>query len=430
MTAKWEKTEANVGVLEVEVPSDRFAEALDYAFKRVVKRVNVPGFRKGRVPRKVFEMRFGVEALYQDAVEYLLPRAYDEAVQETGIEPVAQPDVDVVQVESGKPFIFKATVTVKPEVVLGPYKGVEVEDKAFEVTDELLEEELTNIRKAHAELQVLEDGEVEQGDLVNIDFRGTVDGEPFEGGEAENYQLEIGSGVFIKGFEEQLIGMKPAEERDITVTFPGDYHVKALAGKEAVFHVVLHDMKRKVLRDLDDEFVQEISDFQTVDEFVADVRKRLEERMQQDHQRYLEDQVVEKVAANATIDIPSVMIDHEIDHQLGHFAEQLSMQQIPLDGYLEFTGQTRDELREQFREAAERRVRTSLVLEAIAEQEGLTATDEEVKAEVAKMAESAGVEQERVEQILSLRDPGLSGLRNDLTTRKTVSFLVENSVRK
>ncbi|WP_067926506.1 trigger factor [Alicyclobacillus shizuokensis] len=430
MTAKWEKTEANVGVLEVEVPSDRFAEALDYAFKRVVKRVNVPGFRKGRVPRKVFEMRFGVESLYQDAVEYLLPRAYDEAVQEAGIEPVAQPDVDVVQVESGKPFIFKATVTVKPEVVLGPYKGVEVEDKTFEVTDELVEEELTNIRKAHAELQVVEDGEVEQGDLVNIDFRGTVDGEPFEGGEAENYQLEIGSGVFIKGFEEQLVGMKPTEERDITVAFPEDYHVKALAGKEAVFHVVLHDVKRKILRDLDEEFVQEISDFETVDEFVADVRKRLEERMQQDHQRYLEDQVVEKVAANATIDIPSVMIDHEIDHQLGHFAEQLSMQQIPLDGYLEFTGQTRDELREQFRDAAEQRVRTSLVLEAIAEREGLAATDEEVKAEVAKIAESAGLEQERVEQILSLRDPGLSGLRSDLTTRKTVSFLVENSVRK
>jgi trigger factor len=430
MTAKWEKTEANVGVLEVEVPSDRFAEALDYAFKRVVKRVNVPGFRKGKVPRKIFEMRFGVESLYQDAVDYLLPRAYDEAVAETGIEPVDRPEVDVIQVESGKPFIFKAKVTVKPEVTLGQYKGLEIEDKSFEVTDEAVQEELMNIRKSHAELEVLEDGTVEQGDLVNIDFSGTIDGEPFEGGEAENYQLEVGSGVFIKGFEDQLIGMKPGEERDITVTFPEDYHVKTLAGKEAVFHVVLHDIKRKVLRELNDEFVQEISDFQAVDEFVADVKKRLEERMEKEHQRYLEDQAVEKAAENATIDIPPVMVEHEIDHQLSHFADQLAMQQIPLDGYLEFTGQTREELREQFREAAEKRVRVGLVLEAIAEQEGLAATDEEVEEEVKKIAETAGMEVERAKQILSLRDPGLASLRSNLTTQKTVAFLVENSVRK
>ena len=206
MTVKWEKTESNVGVLEVEVDKDRFSEALDVAFKKVVQRVNVPGFRKGKVPRKLFEARFGVESLYQDAVDYLLPRAYDEAVRESGIEPVAMPDVDVVQLEAGKPFIFKAKVTVKPEVELGDYKGLEIKDKPFEVDDNAVNEELEQIRKQHAQIDVVEDGQVEQGDIVHIDFEGTVDGEPFEGGEAENYQLEIGSGMFIAGFEEQLGG--------------------------------------------------------------------------------------------------------------------------------------------------------------------------------------------------------------------------------
>jgi trigger factor len=414
-------------VLEVEVDSDRFAEALDYAFKKIVKRVVVPGFRKGKVPRKVFEARFGVEALYQDAVEYLLPRAYDEAVRETGINPVDTPQVDVIQVEAGKPFKFKARVTVKPEVQLGQYKGLELEDKTFTVDDKALDEELERIRRNHAEIVVVENGEVLQGDTVHIDFRGTVNGEPFEGGEAENFQLEVGSGLFVKGFEEQLIGMKPGEERSITVQFPDDYHVKALAGKEAVFTVKLHDIKRKVLPELTDEFVQEISDFQTVDEFVADVKKQLEERAEAEHKAYLEDQAVRRAVENATVDIPQVMIEHEIDHQLQHFASQLQMQQVGLDDYLEFTGMSREELRDKFREGAERTVKTALVLEAIAKQEGLEPTEEDVENELKQIAESAKLEVDRVRQLLSLRDPGLTGMRLELRNRKTVAFLVEHS---
>ncbi len=427
MTVKWEKTEANVGVLEVEVDKDRFAEALDWAFKKVSKQVTLPGFRKGKVPRKLFEMRFGVEALYQDAVEYLLPTAYDEAVREAGIEPVDRPEIDIVQVEVDKPLVFKAKVTVKPEVQLGEYKGLEIQDKKFEADDNAVNEEVDRIRKQHAQLDVVEDGQVEEGDLVSIDFVGTVDGEPFEGGEAENYQLEIGSGVFIAGFEDQLKGMKPGEERDIEVKFPEDYHVKALAGKDAKFHVVLHDIKRKSLRELDDEFVQEISDFKTVDEFLADLKEQLKKRMEADHQRYLENEAVEAAVNNATVDIPRVMVEHEADHMVQNFAQQLQMQQIPFDAYLEFTGMTREEFRGQFLESAEKSVKTALVLEAIAKQEGLEPTEEEVQAELQKIADSAGLEVSRVEQMLNVRDPGLMSFRGDLRTRKTVAFLVEHS---
>ncbi len=427
MTAKWEKTAANTGVLEVEVGSERFGEALDYAFKKVVKRVSVPGFRKGKVPRRIFEMKFGVESLYQDAVNFLLPQAYDEAVQETGLNPVDRPNVDVVQVETGKPFVFKATVTVKPVVILGDYLGLEIQDKPFEVTEEALQEEIERVRKSHAEIDAVEDGIVEQGDNVNIDFLGTANGEPFEGGEAENFQLEIGTGMFISGFEEQLAGMKVNEERDIEVTFPEDYHVKTLAGQVAKFHVVLHDIKRKSLREFNDEFVQEISEFQTVGEYTEDLKEQLETRSKADHQRFLEEEAVKMAVDNTTIEIPSIMVEHEIDHQVEHFAQQLQMQQIPLDAYLEFTSTTNEELRNQFRESAQRGVRTELVLEAIAQKEGFNPTDDDLNVEFEKLSQSSGLELERVKQLLTMRDPGFTSLQLDLRNRKTVEYLVNNS---
>ncbi len=427
MTAKWEKTEANVGVLEVEVDSERFSEALDWAFKKVVKQVNLPGFRKGKVPRKLFEARFGVESLYQEAVDYVLPRAYEDAVHETGIEPVERPSVDIVQVEAGQPLIFKATVTVKPEVVLGDYKGLEITDKSFTVDDEAVSEEVERILSSHAQIDVVEDGEVKQGDTVDIDFRGTVDGEEFEGGEAENYQLEIGSGMFIAGFEDQLVGMKPGEDREITVTFPEDYHVKSLAGREAKFAVKLHDIKRKTLRELDDEFVQEISEFETVDAFMEDLKQQLETRKTEEHKRYLEDEAVKAAVAASQIDIPQAMIDHEADHLVENFASQLQMQQIPLDAYLEFTGMTHDELRGQFTESAAESVRTGLVLEAIAKAEGLEPSEEDLEAEFQKIADTAQLPIDRVQQMLAMRDPGFESMKADLRSRKTVELLVEHS---
>lgn len=427
MTVKWEKTEANVGVLEVEVDSDRFGEALEWAYHKVVKRVSVPGFRKGKVPRRMFEQRFGVEALYEEAVDHLLPQAYDDAVAEVAIVPVDRPDVSIVQVEKGKPFIFKATVTVKPEVELGDYKGIEIEDKSFVLEAGAIDEEVERIRRAHAEIDVLEEGLVETGDTVNMDFNGLVDGEPFEGGEAENYQLEIGSGLFVKGFEEQLVGMKAGDEQDVTITFPEDYHVKGLAGKDAVFHVKLHDIKRKVLRELNDEFVQEISEFQTVAEFLEDVKKQLEARTDGEHQAYLEQQAVEKTVANASVEIPHAMIHREVDHQISLFAQQLRMQQIDFEEYLEFTGTTREELAERFHEPAEKSVRTELVLEAIIAAEGMTVSEEDIRAELNRMAEQANLGLQRVEQLMGARDPGLVGLHHDLQTRRVVSFLVEHS---
>lgn len=427
MTAKWEKTEANVGVLEVEVASDRFQQAMDDAFKKVVRNVNLPGFRKGRIPRKIFEARFGVESLYQDAVDIVLPEAYQHAVEEAGITPVDQPSVDVVQVEQGKPFLFKATVTVKPEVQLGEYKNLEIENQSFEVTDETLADEIDEVLKSHAEIEPVEDGEVENGDQVSIDFRGTVDGEEFEGGEAENFQLEVGSGTFIAGFEEQLVGLKAGEEKDVEVTFPDDYHVKSLRGKQAIFHVLLHDIKRKVLRELSDEFVQEISDFETVDEYRSDLRKQLEERATQNHENYVRDEVLKKAAENATIDLPSVMVEHEVDHQIQSFSQQLQMQQIPFDAYLEFTGTSMDEIRAQFRETAEQNVRTSLVLESITEAEQIEATEEDLEQELQKVSESSGLDLDRVRELLAVRDPNLESFKNDIRNRKTIDLLVENS---
>lgn len=426
MTAKWEKTAANIGVLEVEVGTERFGQALDEAFKKVVKNVAVPGFRKGKVPRRIFEAKFGIESLYQDAVDYLLPSAYEEAVTEAGINPVDRPSVDVVQVEVGKPFIFKATVTVKPEVTLGDYKGLEVNDKSEDVAEDSVQEEIERIRKSHAEIDVVEDGEVQKEDSVNINFVGTVGGEAFEGGEAENFQLEIGSGTFIAGFEEQLIGMRPGEERDITVRFPEDYHVKTLAGQEAVFHVVLHDIKRKSLRAFDDAFVQEISEFETVDAYIENLKNELTERAKAERQRYLNDQFVELAVANATVDVPEVMVNHEIDHQLQHFAQQLQMQQIPFDAYLEFTGTTMDEMRAQFKDAANKSVKTGLVLEAIAKAEGFEPSQEELDEELQKMAESVGLDLERVKQLLSTRDPGFESMKLELRNKKTIEFLAEN----
>ncbi len=429
MTVKWEKTEKNVGVLEIEVEEDKVSSALDQAFKKVVQRINVPGFRKGKVPRKIFEARFGIESLYQDALDILLPQAYSRAVIDTSIQPVDRPDIDVVQMEVGKPLVFKATVTIKPEVELAEYKGITYEDKDFSVTDEAVDAELERIRTSHAEFHVAEETTVQTADLVVIDFKGFVDGEEFEGGEAENYQLEVGSGTFIPGFEEQLIDMVPGEDKEIVVTFPENYHVKTLAGREAHFQVHLHDIKRRVLPELNDDFAKDISEFDTFDEFKADVRHNLEHRAEHEHEHFVEDAVVTKVVEAATVEIPAVMIEAEIDRQMQGFTSRLEQQGIPLDAYQEFTGATTEELRDQFRKEAERSVRTSLVLEAIAQREGVEVSDEELDLELQKIADSARMDFAQVKTLLGSRDPGMSDMRDEIKIRKAVQLLVEDSVK-
>lgn len=429
MTYKWEKTEANTGILEIEVETEQVATALDKAFKKVAQRINVPGFRKGKVPRKIFEARFGVESLYQDALDLLLPEAYSHAVIEAQLAPVDRPSIDVVQMEAGKPLLFKATVTVKPEVKLGEYKGITFEDQSFEVTEEAIAEELDRIRKSHAELHVLEEGTAASGDQLVIDFKGYVDGELFEGGEAENYQIEIGSGTFVGGFEEQLIGTATGEDREIVITFPDTYHVKSLANQEARFEVHVHDIKRKRLPELDDEFAKDISEFETFAAYRDNVMEELKRRSEHEHEHFVQEAVVKKVVEAAEVEIPAVMIEAEIDSEVRQFESRLQQQGIPLDAYQEFTGTTTAELRAQFQDDASQRVRTSLVLEAIAKAENLEVTAEEIDLELQKVADSAQLEFDRVKALMASRDPGFMGLSEELQSRKTVQFLVEHSVR-
>lgn len=366
-----------------------------------MKNIALPGFRKGKVPRVLFEKRFGVEALYQDALDILLPEAYAKAVEEAGIEPVSMPEIDIEQMEKGKSLIFKAKVTVKPEVKLGQYKGLEVEKMDTTVTDEDVENELKRLQENYAELVVKEDGTVENGDTVVIDFEGVVDGEPFEGGKAENYSLEIGSGTFIPGFEEQLVGMKAGEEKEIQVTFPEEYHAEQLAGKPATFKVKVHEVKAKQLPALDDEFAKDVDEeVETLDELKAKIRARLEEAKKNEAETALRNAVVEKAAANAEIDIPVVMVQNETDRMLREFDQRLQMQGLNLQLYYQFSGQDEAALREQMKEDAEKRVRAALTLEAIAKAENIEVTDEEVEEELQKMAEAYNLSVDKLKELL------------------------------
>lgn len=425
MTVKWEKQEGNKGVLTFEVPAEEFDKALDQAFKKVVKDIEIPGFRKGRIPRPIFEKRFGVEALYQDAVDLVLPDAYTKAIDEADIFPIDQPSIDIEQIEKGKALVFKAEVEVKPDVNLGEYKGLEVEEENVEVTDEDVEKELENLREQYAELVVKEEGEVEEGDTVVIDFEGFMDGEAFDGGKGENHSLEIGSGQFIPGFEEQLVGKKSGDEVEVEVTFPEEYHAEELAGKEAVFQVKIHEVKAKELPELDDEFAKDVDDeIETLEELKTKKKEQLLEERTTAADNAKREKLIEMASANATVDIPEVMIENELDRMLTEFEQRLQMQGMTLEMYSQFSGQDEDELKEQMREDAEKRVKTSLTLEAIAEEENLEATEEEVNEEIEKMAEMYNLEKDQLIEILGGNTETIEG---DIKIRKTIDFLVEHS---
>ncbi|MEH7343690.1 trigger factor [Bacillus sp. JJ1532] len=424
MSAKFEKLEGNVGVLTIEVDAEKVNEGLDAAFKKVVKQINVPGFRKGKMPRGMFEKRFGVESLYQDAVDFLLPEAYAGAIEETGIEPVDRPEIDVEQIEKGKSLIFTAKVTLKPEVKLGEYKGLEVEKFDTEVTEEDVNNELKSMQERQAELVVKEEGKAETGDTVVMDFEGFVDGEAFEGGKAENYSLELGSGQFIPGFEDQLVGTATGESKDVEVSFPEEYHAAELAGKPAVFKVTVHEIKTKELPALDDEFAKDADEeVETLDALKEKVKTRLVDSKKHEAEHFVQDTVVEKATKNAEIDLPSVMVDTEIDRMMNEFEQRLQMQGMNLDLYFQFSGQDKDALSAQMKEEAENRVRVNLTLEAIAKAENIEVTDEEVTAELSKMAEMYNMSVESIEKALG----SLESLKTDLQIKKAVEFLVENS---
>lgn len=425
MSVNWEKQEGNEGVLTFQVSAEEFNKALDKAFKKVVKDVQIPGFRKGKIPRGLFEKRFGVEALYQDAVDFVLPTAYMKAVEEADIEPIDQPEIDIDQIEKGKPLIFTAKVMVKPEVRLGEYKGLEVENEEVEVTDEDVMHDLEHQRERHAELVIKEEGEIEEGDTAVIDFEGFIDGEPFEGGKAENHSLEIGSGQFIPGFEDQLIGKKSGEELEINVTFPEDYHAKEFASKDATFKVNIHEVKSKELPELDDEFAKDIDDeVETLEELKNKTKEQLLEQRKQNAENKKRETLIEKASENAEVDIPEVMIENELDQMVQEFEQRLQMQGMTLEMYSQFSGQDKDELKEQMREDAEKRVKTSLTLDAIVEAEGLEASDEDVEKELDKMAEMYGTDKEQIRKMLGANT---DAIKKDLRKRKAIDFLVEQS---
>ena len=419
VSATWEKKEGNDGVLTINVSPEKFEEALDQAFKKVVKDVSLPGFRKGRVPRQIFEKRFG------DAIDMILPNAYTEAVDQTGIFPVDQPKIDIEQIERGKDLIFVCEVTVKPEVKLGEYKGLEVEEESVEVTDEDVENELKSLQERHAELVVKEEGKVEEGNTVVIDFEGFLDGEPFEGGKGENHPLEIGSGQFIPGFEEQLIGKESGEETEINVTFPEDYHAEHLAGKDAVFKVKIHEIKEKEIPELDDEFAKDVDeDVETLEELKEKTREQLKKQKEQAAENKKREQLIEKATENAEVDIPEAMINTELDHMMREFEQRLQMQGMTLENYYQFSGQSEEDLKEQMKEDAEKRVKTNLTLEAILEAENLEVTEEDIEEELNEMAEMYKLEKE---QLVNMLGGTPDVLKEDLKIKKAINFLVEES---
>ncbi|MBB6729281.1 trigger factor [Cohnella zeiphila] len=426
LKANWEKIEKNVGLLEVEIEEQQVSEALDKAFRKVVQKVNVPGFRKGKVPRKIFEARFGIESLYQDAIDILLPGAYSDAVEQAGITPVDRPDVDVEQFAKGQTFKFKAKVTVKPEVKLGDYKGLEVPAADAEVTDEEVNAELERLQQRHAELVVVDEGPAQQGDITIIDFEGFLDGEPFEGGKAERYSLELGSGSFIPGFEDQVVGLNIAEEKDIHVTFPENYQAENLAGKPVVFKVKLHEIKRKNLPELDDEFAKDVSEFETLEEYKDDLKAKLKERKEKDAEAARETAVIDQAAANAEVEIPEVMVESEVDNMLRDFENRLSSQGMNLELYYQFSGQNEEALKDQMRADAEKRVRNNLVLEAVAQAENLEVTDEDLDEELANLAKIYNRKADELRAIFT-SNGYLSTLTADLKVRKAVKFIVEQS---
>lgn len=424
MSAKWEVLEGNRGVLTIELDAEKLNEGLDLAFKKVVKQVNIPGFRKGRIPRGMFEQRFGVESLYQDAIDILLPEAYANAIEEAGIEPVDRPEIDVEQIEKGKALIFKATVTVKPEVTLGEYKGLEVPAVETTVTDEEVEAEIKALQEKQAELVVKEDGTAELGDTVVMDFEGFQDGVAFEGGTAENFSLELGSGQFIPGFEEKLVGVATGESKEVEVTFPEEYHAEDLAGKPATFKVTVHEIKGKELPELDDEFAKDVDEEA---ETLADLKEKIKTRLENDKKHQAEhsvrDTVVEKASENATIDIPSAMVDTEIDRMMSEFEQRLQMQGMNLELYFQFSGQDEAALKDQMKEDAEKRVRSNLTLEAIVAAENIEVTEEEVNAELENMSQMYNMPVDAIKQALG----GVENLQMDIKMRKAIDFLVENS---
>ena len=414
--------------LTVEVPAEEVEAALQNAYLKNRKQISVPGFRKGKVPRQMIEKMYGPEVFYDDAANALIQKAYPQAADECELEIVSRPAVDIVQLEKGKPFIFTAEVAVKPEVTLGQYKGIEVEKADTTATDEEVAAELDKEREANSRTITVEDRAVQDGDMTVIDFEGFVDGEAFEGGKGTDYPLTIGSGAFIPGFEEKLVGAEIGKEVEVDVTFPEEYHAKELAGKPAVFKCTVKEIKVKELPELDDDFAQDVSDFDTLEEYKADVRKKVEEKKAADAKAKKEDAVIEKIIEGAAMEIPDAMVETQAERMVDEFAQRLQMQGLTMEQYLQFTGGNVQALVEQSKPQALKRIQSRLVLEAVVAAENLTASDEELDAELGRMAEQYKMEVEKLKEMFTEED--LKSVREDLAIQKAVELVTDAAVEK
>lgn len=422
MSLQVEKLEKNMAKLTVEVPAEQFDEALKTSYNKNKNKFNIPGFRKGKAPQAMIEKMYGVGVLYEDAAGEIIDTTYAGAVEESGLDIVSRPEINVEQIEKGKPFIYTAMVAVKPEVTLGDYKGIEVEKARPEVTDADIDAELAKVQEQNSRLISVEDRAVADGDQTVVDFEGFVDGEPFEGGKAEAYPLTIGSHSFVDTFEEQLIGKNIGEEVEVNVTFPAEYHAAELAGKPALFKVTIKEIKVKELPELNDEFAGEVSEFETLDEYKADIKAKLSETKEKQATTENENNVVQKVVENASMDIPEPMIDQQVRNMVEDYARRMQSQGLSLEQYMQFTGMTIDQLREQMRPQAEKRIQTRLVLEAVVAAENITADDAAVEAEIAKMAENYKMEAEQIKQMMG--EEGLKQMKEDFAVQEAVDFLV------
>lgn len=425
MSVKWERdSDAPKGTLTFDIDAETIQKGIDHAFTRTQKRISVPGFRKGHVPRTIFNQMYGEESLYQDALNDVLPDAYEAAIKEAGIEPVDQPQVNVESMEKGQPWTLTATVAVKPEVTLGDYKGMEVPEQDTSVSDADVDSELENKRQQQAELVLKEDEAAADGDTVVIDYEGSVDGEKFDGGSADNYSLVLGSGSFIPGFEDQLVGHKAGEDVDVNVTFPEDYHAKDLAGKDALFKVKIHEVKEKQLPELDDEFAKDVDeDVETLAELKDKVKKQLQDQKEAAAKAAIEDAAIEAAVANAeTEEIPQAMLDDDTNRQLQQYLAGMQQQGINPQMYFQITNTTEDDLRKQFADDAAKRVKTNLVLEAVVKDANLNATDEDVQNEIADLAKQYGMDEEAVSKALT-RDM----LEHDIEIKKAVDLIADSA---
>lgn len=424
---KVEPKEKGKTYLEIEIDADAFKDAVMKSYRKNVKSIALPGFRKGKVPKSIIEKFYGAEVFFDDAVNFCVPDAYEAAVEESGIDPVEMPKIDIITIKEGEPLVFSATVTVRPEVTLGEYKGVEAVKPSVVVSDEEVADEIAKMRDNAASIETIEEGETQKGDTVTLDFDGSVDGVPFDGGKAEGFELELGSGQFIPGFEDQLIGKSVGEDIDVNVTFPEDYHVAELAGKPALFKCKMHKIARKNLPELDDEFAKDVSEFDTLDELKKNTAENLAHAKEHEAEHRYEDAVVAAVVANAQVDVPDCMIDQQCDKQVEQMSYRMQSQGLTFENYLKYTGQTLENVKEQMRPGAAEAVKNTLVLEAVKKAEGIEADDADVEAEFAKMAESYGMETEKVKEIMK---PNIEGLKSDIALTKTVKFLVDNAKMK